>query len=272
MQVTAQVFNHQRELLFAKDILTFNADKSTIYSFKSGTKKCFEMAVDFLTNDLGFIKAIKRSSPREHKIIKKIVVEKRDSIKVEPIVKKPKLNNGLSVAYFDGTARIKSTRGFFVGFVIADAGYVLTNGNLIPEGEETVYVKVHGKRTVRGKVLRRGTATNVVLLQLISKDEFTSLELASENPAKNDTIYTVAPGKSYNYDKGLYQNEIAVNRSYFHTAIISPRKNSDGTPMLNAQGEVIGIMDDAVRGNTAQKKEFFIPIKDALNDLNLKLE
>ncbi len=272
MQMTVQVFNNKRDLLFAKDILTFDAEKTTIYSFKSGVKRCYEMAVNFLTNDLSFIKSIKRPSAREHKVIEKIVVENRDTVKIVPIVKKPKLNNGLSVAYFDGTARIKSSKGFFVGFVIADAGYVLTNGNLIPQGEETVYVKVKGQKTVRGKVLRRGKATNVVLLQLISKDEFSSLELASANPEKNDTIFTVAPGKAYNYDKGLYQNEIAIDRTYFHSAIITPKKNSDGTPMLNSKGQVIGIMDDSVRGNSAQKKKFFIPIKDALNDLNLKLE
>ena len=272
MQMTVQVFNNKRELLFAKDVLTFDAEKTTIYSFKSGVKRCYEMAVNFLTNDIGFINSIKRSSTREHKVLKKIVVEKRDTVKVAPIVKKPKLNNGLSVGYFDGTARIKSSQGFFVGFVIADAGYVLTNGNLIPDREETVYVKVKGQKTVRGKVLRRGTATNVVLLQLISKDEFSSLELARIPPEKNDTIYTVAPGKTYNYDKGLYQNEIAIERSYFHSAIITPKKNSDGTPMLNYKGQVIGVMDDSVRGNSSQKKKFFIPIKDALSDLNLKLE
>ncbi len=272
MQMTAQVYNKKGELIFAKDLLTFYAKETRAFNFKQSVKNCYEMGISFLTNDQGFISALKRKTPREHKIVKKIVVEKKDTVKKEPVVEAPKLNNGFPVSYFEGAARIKSTQGFFVGFIVADAGYVLTNGNLIPEGEETVYVKVFGQKTVRGKVLRRGSSTNAVLIQLVSNNEYSSLALAKENPAKNDTIYTVAPGKAYAYDKGVYQNEIAVDRNYYHTAIITPKKNSNGTPMLNSKGEVVGILNDAVRGKSSQKKEFFTPIQDALNDLNLKLE
>ena len=72
--------------------------------------------------------------------------------------------------------------------------------------------------------------------------------------------------------KGVYQNEIAAFGKYYHTVKIETGKNTDGTPLLNSKGEVIGIYDQNVAVNKAQKTSYFIPIQDALRDLNLKLE
>ncbi|MDB4835384.1 serine protease, partial [Cyclobacteriaceae bacterium] len=274
LNMSAVLYDKNNQELYRKELFALDAEETKMYGFKQGVKKSFALVVDALMNDPLFLSKMKRQKERDHKKIEKIVVAKVEEApkKIDTTPKKPTMSNGLPISYFQGCARLKSSKGFFVGFILADAGYVLTNGNNIPEGESTVYVKVYGQKTMKGKVLRRGAETNVVLIQIQSNKTFHSLDLAKASPAKNDTTYLINPGKTYKYVKGLYQNEIAVDRKYYHTVKTIPPKNADGAPLINSQGEVIGILDESVIGNQRQKKEFFIPIKDALRDLNLKLE
>ena len=102
----------------------------------------------------------------------------------------------------------------FVGFVIAETGYLLTNKNFVGDDEE-IYVKVKGQRTVKGKVIRRGSKTGVVLVQILANNKFKSLEMADKKPQKDDTVYSVMPGKTWSYHKGIYQNEIAVFGNFY---------------------------------------------------------
>jgi hypothetical protein len=268
---TATVLDKSNKKLYEKTLFGVSAQKTNLFRFKNAVNECFDMGTITLLNDKKFISAIKRKSKREHKkqesVIVATVTQKKETPNVDTII----IEEGFPSKYMGAVARLKSSKGLFVGFVIAEAGYLLTNKNLVGDAKE-IYVKVKGQGTIKGKVIRQGNKTGVVLIQLLSNKKFTYLELAEHSPQKNDTVYSVMPGKKWAYKEGLYQNEVAVFGNFYHTVKLEPGKSTDGTPVLNDKGEVIGILDSKVAGNSKQKVSFIIPIKDALEDLNLKLE
>lgn len=269
VRFTAEVCNKKNEEIYTKKVFGVHAEETPVYRFKKGVALAFEMGVIELMNDKQFIESIKRTTPREYKKKKPVIVAKVESKK--PVVSDTLAQKGFPEKYMKACARLKTDKGLFVGVVIADAGYLLTNKNMVGDAKE-IYVKVKGQKTVKGKVLRVGAKTGVVLVQILANKKFRALDLAKEAPPKNDTIYSVMPGKKYTYKKGVYQNEVAVFGNFYHTAKLVPGKSTDGTPVLNEKGEIIGILDNSVVGNSKQQVEFIIPIQDALDDLNLKLE
>lgn len=270
---TATVTNNANEIVYEKELFGVCAQKTRLFRFKNAVNEVFDMGINELLNDQHFISSIKRSTAREHKKRKPVIVAeiKTPAKDTTPKIDSTLIVEGFPTKYMDGVARLKTNKGLFVGFVIAEAGYMLTNKNMVGNASE-VYVKVKGQRTIKGKVIRRGAKTGVVLIQLVSNKKFTPLELAEKAPPKNDTVYSVMPGKSWKYQEGIYQNEVAVFGNFYHTAQLEPGKSTDGTPVLNNKGQVIGILDSGVAGNSRQKVVFIIPIKDALEDLNLKLQ
>ena len=271
IKFSAVLLNKNGQQVFHQDLFGVKAVKTRNYPFKTAVNDAFEMGLTELTSNSQFISILKRTISRTHKKQKPVILAtlKKDSI-IAQIGSIPE-EEGYPLKHMDAVARLKTEKGLFVGFVIAEAGYLLTNKNFIGEAND-IYIKVKGQRTVKGKVLRRGSKTGVVLIQIESNNKFPTLELADKNPQKNDTVFSVMPGKKWAYKKGTYQDEVAVFGNFYHTAKLIPGKNTDGSPVLNEKGEVIGILDSKIATNSKQKLEFIIPIKDALNDLNLKLE
>ena len=271
IKFSVSVLNREGQEIYHKQLFGVNAQATPVYSFKQGVNDAFQMGLTQLINNTTFINSVKRKNKRDHKKRKPVIVAtiKKDTLTTEGDV--VILEKGFPTKYMNAVARLKTDKGLFVGFVIAEAGYLLTNKNFVGNANE-IYIKVKGQRTVKGKVLRKGTKTGVVLVQILANKKFLSLELADENPQKGDTIYSVMPGKKWGYKKGSYQDEVAVFGNFYHTAKLIPGKSTDGSPVLNEKGEVIGLLDSKIAGNSKQKLEFIIPIKDALDDLNLKLE
>ena len=271
ISISAVLLDNKDKQIFHKALFGVHAETTRMYSFKQAVNHAFEKGIIELTSDQQFINLLKRDTKREHKKKKPVIIaaiKKDSSISKVDTIKK---SNGYPEKYMNAVARLKTDKGLFVGFVIAEAGYLLTNKNYIGSADE-VLVKVKGQRTVKGKVLRRGSKTGVVLIQILANNKFPTLELAQKTPLKNDSLFSVMPGKKWEYKKGTYEDEVAVFGNFYHTAKLIPGKSTDGTPVLNEKGEVIGILDSKMAGNSKQKLEFIIPIKDALDDLNLKLE
>jgi hypothetical protein len=271
LKFSVVVLNTEGQEIFSKELFGVKAVSTSVYPFKKAVNEVFQMGLTELLNDYNFISSIKRTNKREHKKQQLVIVA---ALTKDSLVAKgdsSDIQRGFSSKYMNSVARLKTDKGLFVGFVIAETGYLLTNENYIGDTDD-LFIKVKGQRTVKGKVLRRGTKTGVVLVQVLANKKFSSLELAEASPQKNDTVYSVMPGKSWEYHKGTYQDEVAVFGNFYHTVKIIPGKSTDGTPVLNENGEVIGILNSKIAGNSKQKIEFIIPIKDALEDLNLKLE
>jgi len=158
------------------------------------------------------------------------------------------------------------------GFIIRSEGIILTNAHVV-EGADQVTVKLKDGRSFPGTVVGEDPVTDVAVIQIEAEDLPTvtlgdsdrlqpgEWAIAIGNPLGLDNTVTVgiisATGRTSNQigvpDKrvGFIQTDAAIN------------PGNSGGPLLNAQGQVIG-MNTAIIGG-AQGLGFAIPINTAEN-------
>jgi Do/DeqQ family serine protease len=158
------------------------------------------------------------------------------------------------------------------GFIIQSEGIILTNAHVV-EGADDVTVKLKDGRSFPGTVLGEDPVTDVAVIKIEAADLPTvtlgdsdrlqpgEWAIAIGNPLGLDNTVTVgiisATGRTSSQigvpDKrvGFIQTDAAIN------------PGNSGGPLLNAQGQVIG-MNTAIIGG-AQGLGFAIPINTAQN-------
>jgi S1-C subfamily serine protease len=164
----------------------------------------------------------------------------------------------------------RTEEGSGSGFIIQDNGVILTNAHVV-EGADQVTVKLKDGRSFEGQVLGQDPVTDVAVVQIeaanlptVTLGNSEQLQpgewaIAIGNPLGLDNTVTVgiisATGRTSSEvgvpDKrvGFIQTDAAIN------------PGNSGGPLLNAQGEVIG-MNTAIIGG-AQGLGFSIPINTA---------
>ena len=156
------------------------------------------------------------------------------------------------------------------GFILTADGELLTNAHVI-EGADTVTVTLKDGRTFTGEVIGADPVTDVAVIK-IEADNLpvaplgTSVNLspgqwaiAIGNPLGLDN--TVTAGIISALDRTSTEVGIADKRVQFIQTDAAINPGNSGGPLLNAQGEVIG-MNTAIRAN-AQGLGFAIPIETA---------
>lgn len=166
----------------------------------------------------------------------------------------------------------REVRGSGSGFIINQEGMILTNAHVI-EGTDTVDVTLKDGRTLEGKVLGTDPVTDVAVVKIegenlptVKLGDSDTLQpgewaIAIGNPLGLDNTVTVgiisATGRS-SAQVGIPDKRV----SFIQTdAAINP--GNSGGPLLNQNGEVIGINTAIIQG--AQGLGFSIPINTAQN-------
>ncbi|BAQ64393.1 HhoA/HhoB/HtrA family serine endopeptidase [Geminocystis sp. NIES-3709] len=156
------------------------------------------------------------------------------------------------------------------GFIIADDGLIMTNAHVV-EGAKVVSVVMKNGQSLEGQVLGVDTMTDVAVVKVNAQNLPTinfgnandlipgQWAIAIGNPLGLDNTVTVgiisALGRS-SAEVGVPDKRVKFIQT---DAAINP--GNSGGPLLNAQGEVIGI-NTAIRAN-AQGLGFAIPIETA---------
>lgn len=161
-------------------------------------------------------------------------------------------------------------RGMGSGFVISSDGLILTNAHVI-EGSDQVEVTLKDGRTFEGKVMGTDPLTDVGVIEIAAKN------LPAVTFADSETLqpgnYAIAIGNPLGLDNTVTTGIVsATGRSSSQVGIADKRVSfiqtdaainpgNSGGPLLNAQGEVIG-MNTAIIQN-AQGIGFAIPVNTA---------
>ena len=156
------------------------------------------------------------------------------------------------------------------GFIISSDGNILTNAHVV-EGSSTVEVVLKDGRRLQGRVLGTDSVTDVAVIKIdannlptVSLGDSNNLQsgewaIAIGNPLGLDNSVTVgiisATGRSSN-DVGVPDKRVGFIQT---DAAINP--GNSGGPLLNQNGEVIGINTAIIDG--AQGLGFAIPINNA---------
>ncbi|NEO86595.1 MAG: PDZ domain-containing protein [Spirulina sp. SIO3F2] len=161
-------------------------------------------------------------------------------------------------------------RGTGSGFILSADGRLITNAHVV-EDTDTVKVTLKDGRELEGQVLGRDSVTDVAVVKVaaenlptVSLGQSSTLTpgqwaIAIGNPLGLDNTVTVGIISALNRsstDVGVPDKRVKFIQT---DAAINP--GNSGGPLLNAQGEVIGI-NTAIRAD-AQGLGFAIPIETA---------
>jgi len=164
----------------------------------------------------------------------------------------------------------KVQRGFGSGFVVSSDGLILTNAHVV-DGSDQVNITLKDGRTFEGKVMGTDSLTDVAVIKIEAEDlpavSFADSEqlqpgewaIAIGNPLGLDN--TVTTGIVSATGRSSSQIGVADKRVSFIQTDAAINPGNSGGPLLNAQGEVIGINTAIIQN--AQGLGFAIPVNTA---------
>jgi Do/DeqQ family serine protease len=163
----------------------------------------------------------------------------------------------------------RTERGTGSGFIINKEGDIITNAHVV-SGADKVTVILKDGRQIEGKVLGSDELTDIAVVQVKSDNLPTVSIGSSQNLQPGD--WAIAIGNPLGLDNtvtagiisaiGRKSGQIGVDKrvSFIQTdAAINP--GNSGGPLLNQNGEVIGVNTAIIQG--AQGLGFAIPIETA---------
>ncbi|MTJ10321.1 HhoA/HhoB/HtrA family serine endopeptidase [Anabaena sp. UHCC 0204] len=169
----------------------------------------------------------------------------------------------------------KIERGTGSGFILSEDGKLLTNAHVVAD-TDTVQVTLKDGRTFEGKVVGVDTVTDIAAVK-ISANKLPTVTLGNSqnlipgqwaiaigNPLGLDNTVTI--GIISATDRTSVQVGVPNKRVSFIQTDAAINPGNSGGPLLNAQGQVIGV-NTAIRAD-AQGLGFAIPIETAFRVAN----
>lgn len=154
------------------------------------------------------------------------------------------------------------------GFIISDDGYIVTNNHVV-EGADRVEVRLRKER-YPAKIVGRDSATDLALLKIDAKQRLRPIPLGDSDKARVGD-WVMAIGDPLNFDKTVTVGVVSAKDRSGLTADTATRSfesfiqtdaainfGNSGGPLINANGEVIGINTAMFR--PAQNIGFAVPI------------
>lgn len=132
------------------------------------------------------------------------------------------------------------------GFIIESDGYIITNHHVV-DGADEILVRMADRHEYKAELIGSDALSDIALLK-IDADDLPTLELGDSESLKPGE-WVVAIGSPFNYDQSVTAGIVsAKGRSnaaqqyvpFIQTDVAINRGNSGG-PLLNLDGEVVGI-------------------------------
>lgn len=172
----------------------------------------------------------------------------------------------------DGVVTVIAGSGHGSGFAIGE-NILLTNHHVIGESNKVV-IKLGPGFEVNGEIIAYNSGLDVAAVKIAASLP-RHFKLEHNLPAIGSDVYALGSPISENLNATLTQGVVSNIRKEGQKTLIQSDVNvlngSSGGPLVNSNGEVIGITVSGIQINKAtQGINFFIPIKDALDSMNLK--
>ena len=178
----------------------------------------------------------------------------------------------------------QTQRSLGSGFVVDKDGHIVTNFHVV-EGAQSVEVSFSNQETMRARILGVDPATDIAVLKVDARSRaLTPLKLGDSDDVKvGDSV--VAIGNPFGLERSitagivsaLQRQIVAPNRFTAIDHVIQTdapiNDGNSGGPLLNAQGEVIGVNAQIETGGTTDGNVgigFAIPI-DTVKDVAAQL-
>jgi Do/DeqQ family serine protease len=161
------------------------------------------------------------------------------------------------------------------GFITTADGYVITNAHVV-DGADTVTVNLKDGRALEGQVVGKDTITDLAVVK-VDADNLPTVNLGNSEQLQPGE-WAIAIGNPLGLDSTVTTGIIsATGRSSSQVGVPDKRVDfiqtdaainpgNSGGPLLNSQGEVIGVNTAIIQG--AQGLGFAIPINQAQDIAN----
>lgn len=133
------------------------------------------------------------------------------------------------------------------GFIYEKDGYILTNHHVIAEADEII-IRMADRREFEAEIVGSDEASDIAVLKIEADEDLPFLRLGKSEPVKAGE-WVAAIGSPFNFEQsvtaGIVSAKGRTNRAqqyvpFIQTDVAINRGNSGG-PLLNMDGEVIGI-------------------------------
>ena len=171
---------------------------------------------------------------------------------------------------------VKTEFGHGSGFLISADGYALTNNHVVEDAEK-IEVIFNNKLTLPAEAITNDKNRDVTLLKIVGGG-YHPLPLNVSGKAAEIGSEVIAIGTPEDIELGQSVTKGIVSgyrnledKNYIQTDVSINSGNSGGA-LLNADGEVIGIVVAKIVGNNVEGLGFAIPVEEAVQGLNIEFE
>ena len=184
---------------------------------------------------------------------------------------------GIAERHFDvyrelmGEPTPRTVTGLGSGFVLGDDGYILTNAHVV-DGVDEVYVRMTGsKRELKAKIVGMDADTDIALLKVSARGLRAAPMGSSQRLRVGDWVAAI--GSPFGFDNTITAGIISAkernlpsgSRTRFLQSDVAVNPGSSGGPLVNLNGEVVGINSKIyTRTGGYMGMSFAIPIETAL--------
>lgn len=178
---------------------------------------------------------------------------------------------------------VQAGRSHGSGFFVTKNGHIVTNAHVVGNAKRVRVVTSLKKEKLKAEVLRVDRRRDVALLRLeeIPDDlKITILPVRTDQPKVGETVYAVGAPRLKKLQDTVTSGIISAHRydrkekQHYIQADVDTYGGNSGGPLLDKNGNIIGIsvLGYYVSTDTLGGLNWFIPIEDALEKLNIGTE
>ncbi len=269
-------FSHKKIIFSKKFILPSVIALGTHFStFKACSNPILPQTPNYIENIVGIRKsfitsAIEKAGPsvvtiENQKLVKRKVISKESSILFDPYFER---FFGLRLPK-EIEPRIEQSQGS--GFMFAD-GLVMTNAHVVSDSDKII-IGLKDGRKFKGQVIGEDSISDLAIVKLLGQGPWPKAILGNSDQIKVGD-WAIAVGNPFGLENTVTLGIISnLNRNVSQLGIYDKRFNliqtdaainpgNSGGPLLNANGEVVGI-NTLIRSGPGAGLSFAIPINKA---------
>ncbi|MBI3627184.1 MAG: trypsin-like peptidase domain-containing protein [Candidatus Sungbacteria bacterium] len=250
----------------------------------AGTSHSIIGSIPSFANDEAVVQAVAEASPAVVSIVESKDVPIIEQYGVSPFGNDPffrQFFGDLQIPQYRQKGTTKQTVASGTGFIVSQDGMIVTNKHVVPDANADYTVFMNDGSTLSAKVLARDPIEDLAILK-INKSGLATLKLGDSSRLKigqtaiaiGNSLGEFSNTVSVGVISGLRRNVTAyagalgggedLSELIQTDAAINP--GNSGGPLLNIEGEVIGINTAIVEG--AESIGFSIPASKAQHDID----